>query len=116
MIDIATANTKTIGEKAGKQVTAATVEKIRRYFEYCYGANSFECENAGTYAERYFYQALERRLGDTATLYASMPDTENVECTTQDVFTQGFFCGFLAAVADTDELHNEIELPTNANE
>ena len=114
MVDITKANTHTEGEMAGKQVLGATVEKIRKFFKYCYGANSDEFERSAHFAERYFYQALDRRFEDAGFLYCTMPDTENTEYTTQDIFTQGFFVGYLAAVVDTDRLHNEIELPANA--
>lgn len=42
MIDIAKADTENIGKQTALQATAATVEKVRRFYNYCYGCNADE--------------------------------------------------------------------------
>ncbi len=117
MIDITNANTETIGIKAAAQVSAATIAKIKKFYEYCYGKGDGERNrNILTRTEEYFVNALQYRFQNADLLYAAMPDTENVDYEAQDVFTFGFFVGYLAAVTDTDTLHNEIAMPENADE
>lgn len=42
MIDIAKADTENIGKQTALQATAATVEKVRKFYKYCYGCNADE--------------------------------------------------------------------------
>ena len=117
MIDIETANTKTIGIQAAAMVSAATIAKIKAFYEKCYGKEDGERRrNILTRTEEYFVNALSYRFQNADFLYSAFPDTVKGECETQDVYTIGFFVGYLAAVADTDALHNEIEMPENADE
>ena len=111
MLDIATANTGTVGEMAGKQVTGATLEKIYSFVKYYYGKNSQEFELAPLYAKRFFENALVARFENATTLYAYLPDTKSTEYEEQQIYTLGYFAGYLAGVRDTDQLHNEIEIP-----
>lgn len=117
MIDIKNANTKTIGIQAAKQVSAATMEKIKKFYERCYGkGDEKRNRNILERTEEYFINALSYHFQNADLLYSSMPDTETTKYDMQDFYTQGFFVGYLAAVADTDELHNEIAMPENADE
>lgn len=117
MIDIETANTKTIGIQAAAMVSAATIAKIKAFYEKCYGKEDGERRrDILARTEEYFVNALQYRFQNADLLYAAMPDTENVDYEAQDVYSIGFFVGYLAAVADTDALHNEIAMPENADE
>ena len=117
MLDIKNANTQTVGIQAAKQVSAATLSKIKSFYERCYGkGDEKRNRNILERAEEYFVNALQYRFQNADLLYAAMPDTENVDYEAQDVYSIGFFVGYLAAVSDTDALHNEITMPENADE
>ena len=117
MIDIKNANTQTIGIQAAKQVSAATIAKIKAFYEKCYGKEDGERRrNILTRTEEYFVNALSYRFQNADLLYSAFPETEKGECESQDIYTIGFFVGYLAAVTDTDNLHNEITMPENADE
>lgn len=114
MIDIANANTETIGKKAALTVTAATVEKIRRFYQYCYGSNADR--NILARLTRYFINMLDNRFQNGDMLHSALPDTETTEYDDNDIYIIGFFVGYLAGAQDMETLLNEIELPANADE
>lgn len=114
MIDIATANTETIGKQAAMQTTAATVEKFREYFKYCYGGNADR--NVTARLKRYFINMLDLRFQNGDMLHSALPDTETTAYDDEDIYILGFFVGYLAGAQDMEALLNEIELPANADE
>lgn len=117
MIDIKNANTQTIGIQAAKQVSAATIAKIKAFYEKCYGKEDGERRrNILTRTEEYFINALQYRFQNADFLYSAFNDTALAEYEAQDIYSVGFFIGYLAAVSDTDALHNEITMPENADE
>lgn len=117
MIDITNANTETIGIKAAAQVSAATIAKIKAFYEYCYGkGDEKRNRNILERTEEFFINALQYRFQNADFLYCVFNDTALAEYEAQDIYTYGYFMGYVAAVADTDALHNEIEIPENADE
>ena len=91
MIDIATANTKSVGIKAARQVSAATIEKVKKFYEYCYGKDGERNRNILERTEEYFINALSYHFQNADLLYSAMPDTETTKYDMQDFFTQVFF-------------------------
>lgn len=117
MIDIETANTKTIGIQAAAMVSAATIAKIKAFYEKCYGKEDGERRrDILARTEEYFINALSYHFQNADFLYSTLPNTIESKFEAQDIYTAGYFMGYLAAVADTDALHNEIEMPENADE
>ena len=117
MIDIETANTKTIGIQAAAMVSAATIAKIKAFYEKCYGkGDEHRKRNILERTEEYFVNALQYHFQNADFLYSTLPNTIESKFEAQDIYTAGYFMGYLAAVADTDALHNEIEMPENADE
>lgn len=114
MIDIATANTETIGKQTAMQTTAATVEKIRRFYQYCYGSNADR--NILARLTKYFINTLDLRFQNGDMLHSALPETATTDYDDEDVYIIGFFVGYLAGAQDMETLLNEIELPANANE
>ena len=114
MIDIATANTETIGKKAALTVTAATVEKVRKFYNYCYGCNADRDILARL--TRYFINLLDNRFQNGDMLHSALPETATTDYDDEDIYIIGFFVGYLAGAQDMEALLNEIELPANADE
>ena len=109
MIDIAKADTESIGKQAAMQVTAATAEKVHRFYTYCYGCNSDS--NVLKRIASYFVNVLEMRFQNGDLLFSTMPDTETTEYSTEDIYTLGFFVGYLAGTQDMETLLNYIDVP-----
>ncbi len=114
MIDIAKADTENIGKQTALQATAATVEKVRRFYNYCYGCNADR--NILARLTRYFINMLDNRFQNGDMLHSALPDTETTEYDDNDIYIIGFFVGYLAGAQDMETLLNEIELPANADE
>lgn len=117
MLDIKNANTQTVGIQAAKQVSAATIAKIKAFYEKCYGkGDEHRKRNILTRTEEYFINALSYHFQNADFLYSTLPNTIESKFESQDIYTIGYFVGYLAAVTDTDNLHNEIAMPENADE
>lgn len=114
MIDIATANTETIGKQAAMQVTAATAEKVHKFYKYCYGGNADR--NVIARLTRYFINMLDLRFQNGDMLHSALPETATTDYDDEDIYIIGFFVGYLAGAQDMEALLNEIELPANADE
>ena len=108
-------------EAARKSLTVCTADKFKLFLRYCYGEGSFEYENSDKAIKRYFFQRLNERFNMPEFTDASLAGVADIgenesNEKTYGIFITGFYAGYIAAVADTDNLHNAIEIPANTSE